>query len=130
VHTLMAVPETSARHTAAQVAAVRIRLSPPPGSRVVSADDLQQAGVLIGRLQIDDALRQRLTAEVLQAALDRVLAGEPLGSDRLLGSEPSQRGIRFGLEQSYREQARHAVDTRRRIELVDLANQVRPRTWS
>ncbi len=130
VRTLMAVPETSSRYTAAEVAAVRIRLSPVPGSRVVSADDLHAAGQLVGRLQIDDALRQRLTAEVLQAALDRVLGGEPLGADRLLGSEPSQRGLRFGLERSYREQARHAVDSRRRIELVDLANQVRPRTWA
>jgi serine/threonine-protein kinase PknG len=130
VHTLTAVPETSARHTAAQVAAVRIRLSPVPGARTVSADDLHEAGQLVGRLQIDDGLRQRLTAEVLQAALNRVLGGEPLGSERLLGSEPDQRGLRFGLEQSYRAQARQAVDTMRRIELVDLANQVRPRTWS
>jgi Protein kinase G tetratricopeptide repeat len=98
--------------------------------RAVSADDLREAGQLVGRLQIDDGLRQRLTAEVLQAALDRVLGGEPLGSERLLGSEPDQRGLRFGLEQSYRAQARQAVDTMRRIELVDLANRVRPRTWS
>jgi serine/threonine-protein kinase PknG len=130
VHTLMAVPETSSRHTAAQVAAVRIRLSPVQGSRVVSADDLHAAGQLVGRLQIDDALRQRLTAEVLQAALDRVLGGQPLGTEQLLGSEPNMRGLRFGLERSYREQARHAIDAHRRIELVDLANQVRPRTWA
>ena len=49
---------------------------------------------------------------------------------RLLGCEFTERGLRFGLERSYRAQARLAPDRRRRIELVDAANAVRPRTWA
>jgi serine/threonine-protein kinase PknG len=47
----------------------------------------------------------------------------------LLGCEFTERGLRFGLERSYRAQARLAPDRHRRIELVEAANSVRPRTW-
>ncbi|HEY2578512.1 MAG TPA: tetratricopeptide repeat protein, partial [Streptosporangiaceae bacterium] len=127
---LTAVPTTSSLYVAAQVAAMRIRLQPPPGQALVSADDLQEADRQLSRLQLDPAARQRLTAEVLRAALNRVLAGQPLNGGLLLGSEPHERALRFGLESSYRAQARLAPDAGRRVELVDLANQVRPRTWS
>lgn len=45
------------------------------------------------------------------------------------GQRTAVRGLRFGLERSYRAQARLATDRRRRIELVEAANSVRPRTW-
>jgi serine/threonine-protein kinase PknG len=48
---------------------------------------------------------------------------------RLFGCEFTERGLRFGLERSYRAQARLAPDRHRRIELVEAANSVRPRTW-
>ena len=48
----------------------------------------------------------------------------------LLGCETTERSLRFGLERTYRAQARLAPDRRRRTELVDLANDVRPSTWS
>ena len=47
----------------------------------------------------------------------------------LLGCEPTERALRFGLEQSYRSLARLAPDEARRIGLVDRANEIRPRTW-
>ena len=50
-------------------------------------------------------------------------------STRLLGCEPAEYPLRSGLEQSYRALARLAPDQGRRIELVDQANEVRPRTW-
>jgi serine/threonine-protein kinase PknG len=53
-----------------------------------------------------------------------------LPDGQLLGCEPSERSVRFGLERSYRALARLAPDRRRRIELVDMANDVRPRTWA
>jgi serine/threonine-protein kinase PknG len=127
---LSAVPETSIYHEAAQVAAVRIHVSPGHGQSWVSADDLQAAGFRLGRLTLDAARQQHLTGEVLRAALDCALAGQPLAGVRLLDCEPTERALRFGLEKSYRAQARLAPDRRRQIELVDLANDVRPRTWS
>ena len=127
---LAAVPGTSSYHEAAQVAAVRMHVSPGRGQPSVSADDLQAAGQRLARLTLDTARHEHLTSEVLRAALAAALAGQPLAGDRLLGCELTERGLRFGLEKSYRAQARLAPDRRRQIELVDLANDVRPRTWS
>jgi serine/threonine-protein kinase PknG len=130
VAALAGVPATSSYHLSAQIAAVRAHASPGPGQAYVSADDLQQAGRRLGQLKLDPARQLRLTVEVLQAALDRVTAGQPSGPGQLLGYELTERSLRFGLEQAYRAQARLASDSRRRINLVDQANQVRPRTWS
>jgi serine/threonine-protein kinase PknG len=124
------VPETSSQYLAARIAALRVRLSPAERVAFAPADDLQEAGRQLGALQLDDMLRQRLTSELLQAALTRVLAGQRLLPGKLAGIEPHERGLRFGLEDSYRAQARLVQDIGRRIELVNLANDVRPRTWS
>jgi len=126
--TLAAVPDSSSHHLAAQVAAVRIQVAGQ-----VSSDDLQQAGHRLGLLKLDAIQQQQLTAEVLRAALACVLAsgtGGGTGGGRLLGCEFSERALRFGLERTYRAQAQLAPDRSRRIELVDQANNVRPRTWS
>jgi len=130
VAVLTAVPDTSTHHLAAQVAAVRIQIMARRDQTKAAADDLRAAGGRIGRLKLDAALQEQLTAEVLQAALDSVTGGVALAGGELLGCEPSERALRFGLERSYRALARLAQDRRRRIELVDMANDVRPRTWS
>ena len=101
---LAAVPETSSYYLAAQVAAVRIQVLAQAAAAQVSPDE--------------------------RAGLDCVMhAGSPVGG-QLLGCDFTERALRFGLERSYRAQARQAPDLRRRIELVDLANNVRPGTWS
>jgi serine/threonine-protein kinase PknG len=130
VGALTAVPQASSQYTAAQVTALRVRLAPVDGHQWVSVGDLREAAAQLSRLQLDPGLRQRLTAELLLAALARVVAGQPLDPGPLLGIEPNERAVRFGLEQSYRALARQAPDANRRIALVDLANTVRPRTWS
>jgi serine/threonine-protein kinase PknG len=112
------------------VAAVRIQVSPGPGSAPVPPGDLHEAGGRLSLLKLDPIQQEQLTAEVLRAALESVLAGAPPGSGRLLGCELTERSLRFGLERSYRAQAQLAPDRSRRIELADLANDVRPRTWS
>jgi serine/threonine-protein kinase PknG len=130
VAALGGVPEASSHHLSAQIAAVRALTSPGPGQAYVSADDLQQAGRRLESLKLDPVRQLRLTSEVLRAALKRVTAGQPAGRGQLLGCQPTERSLRFGLEHAYRAQARLASDSRRRIELVDQANLVRPRTWS
>ncbi len=129
---LAAVPETSSHHAAAQIAAVRILVSPG-----VTDDDLRQADGRLGRLSLDEARRQQLTVEILRAALGwagrapNSGSGRPAAGDRLiLGCEPTERSLRFGLERGYRALARLTSDRARRIELVDMANAVRPKTWS
>ncbi|MGH3178039.1 MAG: tetratricopeptide repeat protein, partial [Streptosporangiaceae bacterium] len=138
---LAAVPETSSYHAAAQIAAVRILVSSG-----MTGDDLHQASGRLGRLALDEARRQQLTVEILRAALgwassDRSSpSGQAQGSSRspartagdglILGCEPNERSLRFGLERGYRALARLTSDRSRRIELVDMANAVRPKTWS
>jgi serine/threonine-protein kinase PknG len=129
VAALAAVPETSSHHLAAQLAAVRIQVS-SSGKGPVSADDLRQAGHRLGRLKLDPGRQLHLTTEVLRAALDCAVAGQLTGGGQLLGCDLTERSLRFGLERAYRTQARRTPDTRRRIELVDRANEIRPRTWS
>ena len=69
----------------------------------------------------------RIAALNPRVALPHTRGAVPGG--RLLGCEFTERGLRFGLERSYRAQARLAPDRRRRTELVEAANSVRPRTW-
>jgi serine/threonine-protein kinase PknG len=126
---LTAVPETSSYHQAAQIAAVRIQVASPPGRPQVSPDDLRQAGGRLAQLKLDAIQMELLTAEILRAALGCVAPG-PSPGGQLLGYDFTERGLRFGLERSYRAQARLAADQRRRIDLVDEANRVRPGTWS
>ena len=124
---LAAVPAASSHYAAAQIAAVRILVS---GDHVGAAtgDELRQAGGQLGRLPVDDARRQQLTVEILRAALDWCSSGQPAGGDPILGCAPNARAVRFGLERSYRALARLTPDEARRVELVDLANTIRPRT--
>ena len=129
-----AVPETSSHHAAAQIAAVRLLVA---GGAGLSGADLRQADQRLGRLSLEDndPRRQQLAVEILRAALDWVSAGagRPPGSgaqpaaERILGYEPNERALRFGLERGYRALANLMPE--RRVELVDMANSVRPRTW-
>jgi serine/threonine-protein kinase PknG len=141
---LAAVPETSSHYAAAQIAAVRILVSAG-----VTGDDLRQAESRLSRLALDEARRQQLTVEILRAALDWSSTAQPPGPQALgrhaavapasratssngliLGCEPNERALRLGLERSYRALARLTPDRDRRIELIDMANAVRPRTWT
>jgi serine/threonine-protein kinase PknG len=132
---LAAVPDTSSHHAAAQIAAVRILVT----GAGISADDLHQADGRLGKLSLDDARHQQLALEILHAALDWVAApGSPdarprasgTASERILGCEPNERALRFGLERGYRTLASLTPDPARRVELVDMANKIRPRTWT
>jgi serine/threonine-protein kinase PknG len=77
---------------------------------------------------VDDLRREQLTVEILRAALDWCGTGQPTGKSPILGCEPNAPALRFGLERSYRALARLTPDEDRRIELVDMANAIRPRT--
>ena len=130
-----AVPETSSHYAAAQISAVRLLVTGGAGQ---SDAELRQADLRLGRLTLDDndPRRHQLAVEILRAALDLVAAvpavpparrgGQP-GGERILGCEPNERALRFGLEHGYRALA--TLIPERRIELVDMANSVRPRTW-
>ncbi|MCX4535064.1 tetratricopeptide repeat protein [Streptomyces sp. NBC_01669] len=147
VRTLESVPEASIHYTAARVAAVRARLRERAPHEPLIAD-LTAAADQVAGLQsfgLDAVRREHLSTEVLGTALDWVLSGSPTaqppapqspsqshgpaGPRMLLGSELDERGLRFGLERSYRMLARLAQRGDERIELVERANRFRPRTW-
>ncbi|MEV7733329.1 tetratricopeptide repeat protein [Streptomyces sp. NPDC088921] len=140
VNTLESVPESSIHYTAARVAAVRARLRGRTATAgdVPFLDDLTAAAGQVEALDaygLDPARREQLSAEVLGAALDWILSGgqdpvAPAAEGRaLLGSGLDERGLRFGLERSYRTLARLAQGGEERIDLVERANRYRPRTW-
>ncbi|MFB7913465.1 tetratricopeptide repeat protein [Streptomyces sp. NPDC056061] len=138
VATLESVPESSIHYTAARVAAVRARLRERAPDEPLMADlaaAAEQVSALTG-FGLDPVRREELSTEVLGTALDWVLSGGPAagapgatGPGTLLGSEVNERGLRFGLERSYRMLARLAEPGDERIELVERANRFRPRTW-
>ncbi|MFI6606718.1 tetratricopeptide repeat protein [Streptomyces sp. NPDC050507] len=146
VRTLESVPEASIHFTAARVAAVRARLRErAPDDPLIN--DLMAASAQVSGLAglgLDAVRREQLSTEVLGTALDWVLSGSPTarssdpqsapyagaqGPKTLLGSDLDERGLRFGLERSYRMLARLAEPGAERIELVERANRFRPRTW-
>ncbi|MFH8799494.1 tetratricopeptide repeat protein [Streptomyces sp. NPDC017936] len=138
VRTLESVPESSIHYTAARVAAVRARLRQrtAAASDVPFLEDLTAAAAQVEALDaygLDPARREQLSAEVLGSALDWILSGgrgDGPGARRvLLGSDLDERGLRFGLERSYRTLARLATRGEERIDLVERANRYRPRTW-
>ncbi|WP_206502456.1 serine/threonine-protein kinase [Streptomyces chrestomyceticus] len=152
VAALESVPESSIHYTAARIAAVRARLRQRPAHDAL-LEDLRSAAGQVERLAdsgLDAERRERLTTEVLGCALDWVLSGSrgaeqqgrtlPSGArgpgsggaaarPGLLGSALDERGLRFGLERSFRLLARLAQRGEERIELVERANRFRPRTW-
>ncbi|QLH21799.1 serine/threonine-protein kinase [Streptomyces sp. Rer75] len=136
VRVLESIAESSIHYTAARVAAVRARLRQRAAREALLAD-LTAAALQVerlGELGLDAVRRERLCTEVLGSALDWVLSGSsgaPPGRTRppLLGSSLDERGLRFGLERSYRVLARLAQRGEERIELVERANRYRPKTW-
>ncbi|MEU9117563.1 tetratricopeptide repeat protein [Streptomyces sp. NPDC048483] len=141
VEALESVPEASVHCTAARIAAVRARLR-QRSPRDALHGDLRAAAQQVEGLAefgLDAERREQLATEVLGSALDWVLSGShgapPDGTQAslerplLLGSALDERGLRFGLERSYRLLARLAQRGEERIELVERANRFRPRTW-
>ena len=125
------VPDSSSTYVDAQTARIRC-LAETNGSAAGSADDLLVAGSILESLAVKGEQRVRLQADVLESALALVERGGAFDDGRasLLGYRFSERDLRFGVERSYRELARWAASSSERIELVDRANQVRPRTWT
>ena len=135
IEVLDSVPQGSTHHTAAQVAAIRIKTRIPGGG---SAASMQQPDVIdaanrLERLPVEAERGDQLAIEVLESTRDWLnTAGGagyvPQDGTRVLGCALTDRELRFGLETRYRALARRAGAEERRIQLVDRANAVRPRT--
>lgn len=130
VAVLGSVPTTSAHYVAAHEAAIRaVANTPNPVS--LTSTELIAAGQRLGEIEIGEARRARLEAELLETALKRAFEDGPDAPDgsRMLGCRLEEDELRLGLEQRYRTLARHSASVLERYSYVDRANQVRPWTW-
>ncbi|OKJ06786.1 serine/threonine-protein kinase [Kitasatospora sp. CB01950] len=130
VAALEAVPESSTHHTAARIGAVRARLRGRAATEAL-APELADSSAQLTVLELDARRRAELAAEVLETALDWVLAGAAgrPATLTLLGHPAEERELRLALEHSYRVLARLTDRAEKRIEWVERANRARPRTW-
>jgi serine/threonine-protein kinase PknG len=119
------VPESSSAYVDAQVAKVRGVLA---RDGQLSVGDVAGAGAVVARLPLGAELRAELSVDVLRAALPLVADDQADTTLTVLGCAMHEHGVRVGLEESYRTLARLKQVGRERIELVDEANAVRPRT--
>lgn len=139
---LDAVPDASIHYVAAQVAAIRARLVRPADlteAELAEADERLER-LNLDQLSLDREQRERLSIDLLDAAIHWIRegrpnsrsgegAGSPANGRRIRGRELRERDLRFGLEDRYRRLAGLAESPEQRDELVDQANLVRPRTW-
>ena len=125
------VPDSSSAYLDAQTARIRC-LSSHDATAAPTLDDLLAAGSILGELPVESELRVRLTAELLEAALQLQQGGRSIDDSRtsLLGHRLVERDLRFGLERCYRALADRTATGADRIRLVDRANGIRPRTWT
>ncbi|MGH6653761.1 MAG: tetratricopeptide repeat protein, partial [Actinocrinis sp.] len=135
VEVLGQVPESSIHRTAAEVQAISLRLRSPGFADWVAPAELHEMSTRVEALGLDGEAHESMVCEVLQGALDWLGAHQPaagaarnLARGRVFDADLTERDVRRALERSYRARARMAPDRRARIELVDQANALRPRT--
>ncbi len=129
---LESVPENAGHAVTAHLAAILLRIRGRAGDATLGSGFFEAADRL-QKLELDPQRHTRAVVEMLEVALRWQLAGRP-GTQAevrtsVLGHPLTEKGLRQGLEQSYRKLAHLADEPKERIMLVDQANAVRPRTW-
>ncbi|HEY2984663.1 MAG TPA: tetratricopeptide repeat protein [Jatrophihabitantaceae bacterium] len=90
---------------------------------------LADAAATVEKVPIDPRERQQLVVKVLTQALEHVRqTGRPEPQTRIAGVPATERDLRTGAEQAYRQLASLTPDRLERVRLVDAANAVRPRS--
>ena len=77
---------------------------------------------------MDPQARSDLRIQILGSALALVRRRGPDPKARIAGVAVDEASLRRAMEQAYREAARLDDDARERVRLVDLANEIRPRS--
>ena len=121
------IPSASAYHVQAGTAAVEILLDGDLGG--VGEQTLVDVGVRASALPIaSGSAGAALRLRVLDSALKWLQDGNTAPTARLLGTDFTDHGLRCGIEQCYRTLARDTESLWERIDLVEQANAIRPRT--
>jgi serine/threonine-protein kinase PknG len=127
VAALESVPHTSGLYVRSRVAAARLLIHRRP--TLPEVPDLTAASAVTEALVLQGMDHLMLSTQILSATLDLVTSKAIQRNEaiRILGHPLDETELRRGLEKSLRAMA-HLSDGDERIELVDRANQVRPRT--
>jgi serine/threonine-protein kinase PknG len=135
VEVLGQVPESSIHRTAAEIQAITTRIGSPGFAEWVGPAELHELSTRVVALGLDGEAHESMVCQVLLGALGWITAHPPasagarnLAQGRVFDADLTEREVRLALERSYRARARMAHDRRSRIELVDQANSLRPRT--
>ncbi|MCW2555593.1 MAG: protein kinase family protein [Mycobacterium sp.] len=122
------IPAASAHFTDAGSTAIEILLEGRT-SENLDEQTLLDADKRAGALNVEStAKRAMIRLRVLGAALGWLQAGHQSKTPRLLGVDFDESGLRAGMERCYRELAHEATGVWDRIDLVEKANAIRPRT--
>lgn len=123
------VPEGSSSYLDAQLSAARALIE-VDGATAPALSDLSQADAAVGQLKLSGEQRASVTRELFEAALQLLRSGRirPDPGITLLGEPVTEVRLRLGLERAYRVLARLATTPEERINLIDRANEARPRT--
>jgi serine/threonine-protein kinase PknG len=107
----------------------RARLLLDTTTKLPQQQDLQAASQTIETLRLEASDRHRLSQQLFQVALTLIDQNSMQSNSQvlLLGQPLEERSLRFGLEQSLLDLAR-LRDGSEKLQLVERANQVRPRT--
>jgi len=134
VDSLARVPPASSVHVPALIAALRALATTEgvPGG-VPTPQQLEQASLILAQLRLDPRRHAEMACELFEAGLSTLGAGGNGASPgsrtaTILGRPLTETALREGLEQTYRQRARHAATTAERHDLIDRANRARPRT--
>jgi serine/threonine-protein kinase PknG len=127
VAALALVPKDSSLHLNAQIETARSWIG--KGRSNIGADELAGASTAIENVSLNGMERYTLSKHLLETALNLITSGRvtPNAKVRVLGEPLQEFELRRGLEKYYRAMA-HLAQGDDRINLVDEANRVRPRT--
>ena len=123
------VPSTSRHYGEAQLTSALILVGERPMHEITEAD-LREAARRVGQLADTEPRVLQIRALVLGTALDWLRSGAIPAADPICDHTFDERGLRAGIEEALRELARHSPRRRHRYTLVDLANSIRPPSWT
>lgn len=121
------VPQASRHSRMAQLTTIVQLISGPP-----TESRIRRAARRLEEIPTNEPRFLQIKTAVLSAGLNflRNADVEAAASPNFLFEYPfTQRGLRLGLSNALRRQARNTPFSRHRYDLVDMANQVRPVTW-
>ncbi|MFC4336623.1 tetratricopeptide repeat protein [Salininema proteolyticum] len=125
IRTLQQIPTTSSQYHTAQVAAIQLSLrSPMPPDM----ERLHHLGNTLTGLRLEPGRHHLVATRLLNYALHYLNATGTTGAPPVLGTDATERDLRFALESSYRSLAHAQQDREKQIHYIDLANTSRPRT--